>query len=149
MDIQPPTAMATHQEDIDEIRDVVALLEKAQQNESPEDFVGLFQRAAVWVTGGGRRLTGRDEISRFTHQVLPGAMKESTATYDVVHILFVRPDVAVVNVRQRPITLDGRRIDDQPQGSPVYVMAHNNGSWEIAAGQNTLVQDVDTLAAPA
>jgi uncharacterized protein (TIGR02246 family) len=148
MDIQPPTALATHQEDIDEITNVVALLEKAQQNESAEDFTALFQRAAVWVTGHGRRLTGRDEITEFTRRVLPGAMTEATATYDVVHILFVRPDVAVVNVRQRPVTLDGRRIADQPQGSPVYVMARNNGSWQIAAGQNTQIQDRETLTAP-
>ncbi|MGV9456405.1 SgcJ/EcaC family oxidoreductase [Streptomyces sp. NPDC003635] len=62
----------------------------------PEEFVGLFRADAIWTTGHGKRLTGRDEISSFTHQVLPGAMKDSTATYEVVHVLFIRPDLAAI-----------------------------------------------------
>ena len=80
------------------IKQVVATLEHAQQNELPEEFVSLFRQDAIWTTGHGKLLTGRDEISAFTHTVLPGAMKESTATYEVVHVLFVRPDVAAVKV---------------------------------------------------
>lgn len=82
-----------------------------------------------------------DEIARFTRSVLPGAMPESTATYDVEHVLFVRPDVAVVNIRQRPRRLDGSPLDDVPEGRPVYVLARNQGEWQIAAGQNTQVRD--------
>ena len=53
------------------------------------------------TTGHGKRLTGRDEIAAFTRTVLPEAMKDSTATYEVVHVVFIRPDVAAVKVRQR------------------------------------------------
>ena len=123
------------------IANVVATLEHAQQNELPDEFVGLFREDAMWTTGGGKRLTGRDEISAFTHKVLPGAMKESTATYEVVHVLFIRPDVAAVKVRQRPVTLDGRPINGQPEGSPLYVMAKEGGQWLLVAAQNTLVLD--------
>jgi hypothetical protein len=35
-------------------------------------------------------------------------MKDSTATYEMAHVLFIRHDVAAVKVRQRPVTLDGR-----------------------------------------
>ena len=87
--------------------EVVASLEHAQQHELVEEFVALFHPDAVWVTGGGLRLIGREAIAEFTRQVLPGAMAHSTARYDVEHIVFVRPDVAVVAVRQRPIDLDG------------------------------------------
>jgi uncharacterized protein (TIGR02246 family) len=121
------------------IHRLVAALEHAQQTESVEGFVGLFRPDAVWVTGHGKRLTGLDEIAAFTRAVLPGAMKESTARYEIVHVTFVRPDVAVVNVRQQPVTLDGRPLDDRPQGSPVYVVAKESGRWRIAAGQNTIV----------
>jgi uncharacterized protein (TIGR02246 family) len=74
--------------EIEAIERVVSVLEHAQQNELPDEFVGLFREDAIWTTGGGKRLIGRDEISAFTHQVLPGAMKESTATYEVTHVLF-------------------------------------------------------------
>ena len=119
----------------------VAELEAAQQHERPDDFMRLFRRDAVWVTAHGRRLVGWDEINAFTQQVLPGAMKESTATYEVVHVVFVRPDVAVVAVRQRPLTLDGAPLPGQPEGRPTYVMAKEGDEWMIVAGQNTQVRD--------
>src|SRR5262245_48118590 len=109
--------------DVDAIRKVVATLEHAQQNELVDEFVGLFRSDAIWTTGGGCRLTGRDEIAAFTRQVLPGAMKDSTATYEVLHVLFIRPDVVAVRVRQTPVTLTGQPISGQNEGSPLYVMS--------------------------
>jgi uncharacterized protein (TIGR02246 family) len=122
-----------------EIEDIVARLEHAQQHESVEEFVALFRADAIWTTGGGRRLFGRDEIAAFTGQVLPGSAAASTATYRVEHVLFIRPDVAAVKVRQRPVALDGTPIEDADEGSPLYVMAKEDGRWLLVAGQNTLV----------
>ncbi len=124
--------------DIETITAVVATLEHSQQRELPDEFVGLFRHDAIWTTGGGKLLIGRDEISTFTHQVLPGAMTDMTATYEVVHILFIRPDVAAVKVRQRYLTLDGEQIGNQ--GTPMYVMAKEDGRWLLTANQNTEVQ---------
>jgi uncharacterized protein (TIGR02246 family) len=67
----------TRDAEIEAIKRVVSILEHAQQNELPDEFIGLFRQDAIWTTGGGKRLIGRDEISAFTHQVLPGAMKDS------------------------------------------------------------------------
>lgn len=131
----------TRAAEIEAIKRVVATLEHAQQHELPDEFVGLFRPDAIWTTGHGKRLTGRDEISAFTHRVLPGAMTDSTATYEVVHVLFIRPDVAAVKVRQRPVTLDGRPIAGQPEGSPLYVMSKEDDQWRLVACQNTVVLD--------
>jgi uncharacterized protein (TIGR02246 family) len=69
-------------------------------------------------------------------------MAHSSARYEVEHIAFVRPDVAVVAVRQRPIALDGVALSDRSEGRPTYVMATDaTGVWRIHAGQNTLVAD--------
>ncbi|NYJ03624.1 uncharacterized protein (TIGR02246 family) [Nocardioides thalensis] len=95
----------------------------------------------MWTTAHGKRIVGKDEITAFTRAVLPGAMRESTATYDVEHILFVRDDVAVVNIRQRPVGLDGAPLDGVPEGRPVHVLVRSGDSWRIAAGQNTQVRD--------
>jgi uncharacterized protein (TIGR02246 family) len=127
--------------EIEAIKQVVARLEHSQQNELPDEFVRLFRHDAIWTTAHGMRLIGRDSISAFTHQVLPGAMKESTATYEMTHVLFVRADVAAVKVRQRPVTLDGLPIDGEKEGSPLYVMAKEDGQWRLVAGQNTVVLD--------
>ena len=131
----------TRDEEIAAIKQVVATLEHAQQNELPDEFISLFRRDAIWTTGGGKRLIGRDEISTFTHQVLPGAMKDSTATYEVVHVLFIRPDVAAVKVRQRVVTHDGEPVDGENEGSPLYVMSKEDGHWRLVACQNTVVLD--------
>jgi uncharacterized protein (TIGR02246 family) len=128
--------MSTHAApEIEAIEQVVATLEHAQQTELPDEFVGLFRPDAIWTTGGGKRLIGRGEISAFTHQVLPGAMKHSTQTYEVEHVLFIRPDVAVVKVRQRPVTLEGRPIEDQPEGSPD--VHHGQGRRAMVPGRGT------------
>ncbi|TQS45926.1 SgcJ/EcaC family oxidoreductase [Cryptosporangium phraense] len=125
--------------DLDALADVVATLEHSQQHELPDEFIGLFRDDAFWTTAHGKRLFGRDEIAAFTRQVLPGAMAESTATYEIEHVLFLRPDVAAVKVRQRAVTLDGEPIENEPPGSPLYVLTREDGEWRIAVGQNTIV----------
>lgn len=123
------------------IRDVVATLEHAQQHELVDEFIGLMHPDAVWTTGGGRVLVGRDEIAAFTRTVLPGAMATMTQSYDIERVLFIHPDVAAVNVRQRTVTLDGRPIEDAPEGRPLYVMAREVDGWRLIACQNTPVLD--------
>lgn len=108
------TTAETRQTDLDAINQVVATVQHAQRNELPDEFLGLFRSDAIWTTGGGRLLRGLDEISAFTHRMLPGAMKSKglSVTMDVVHVLFIRPDVAAVKVRQRYSTIDGTPADD-------------------------------------
>jgi uncharacterized protein (TIGR02246 family) len=131
---------SVEQTDVDAIVQFVADLQHSQQNELPDAFMDLFSKNdPVWTTGGGTRLSGWNEISEFTHKVLPGAMKESMATYEVARILFIRPDVAAVNVHQRPIHLDGRILEGAPEGRPFYILRKDDGAWKIAAAQNTQV----------
>lgn len=136
-----PADSAERTEDIDAIVELVRRVETAQQTEDVKGFIGAFERHSVWTTAHGKRLIGWDEIADFTRSVLPGAMRESTATYDVEHILFLRDDVAVVNIRQRPVGLDGIPVEDVPEGRPVHVLVRSGDTWRIAAGQNTQVRD--------
>jgi uncharacterized protein (TIGR02246 family) len=135
------TGDPTREAEIEAIRQVIATVEHAQQNELVDEFVGLFRRDAIWTTAHGRRLFGRDEIAAFTRRVLPGAMKDVTATYRPEHVLFIRPDVAAVKVRQQYTTRDGEPIEGQKQGTPLYVMAKEDGQWRLVACQNTEVLD--------
>ncbi|WP_405003982.1 SgcJ/EcaC family oxidoreductase [Kitasatospora purpeofusca] len=121
------------------IQQVVATVQHAQVNELPEVFIDLFRADAIWTTGHGKVLLGRDAIAEFTRGVLPGAFAGTgrTATYEVVHVFFVRPDVAAVKVRQRYLDADGEQVGDE--GSPLYVMAKEDGRWLLTANQNTPV----------
>jgi uncharacterized protein (TIGR02246 family) len=55
--------------DIEAIRQVVARVQHATQNELVDEFLALFRPDAIWTTGGGKRLFGLEEIAEFTRQV--------------------------------------------------------------------------------
>lgn len=134
MTITPTDAPAA---DVQQLVARVAELEKTQQTEDVEGFLALFDADAVWVTGGGRRLVGRDAIAAFTRQVLPGAMANGTVRYDVDHIRFITPDIALTGVNQEYLTLDGRPLNPRQQGRPSYVWRRRDDGWLMACGQNT------------
>ncbi|ROT31905.1 SgcJ/EcaC family oxidoreductase [Micromonospora sp. HM5-17] len=133
------TATPDRQAEIDAIKHVVAVLEHAQRNELVDEFVSLFREDAIWTTGAGRLLVGRDAIAEFTKQVLPGAMKGLVPSYEVVHVLFIRPDVAAVKVRQRYFSPEGELVTEEGEGTPMYVMSKEDGQWRLTANQNTHV----------
>jgi uncharacterized protein (TIGR02246 family) len=118
------------------IRDLVATVERVQQQELVDDFVALFRADAIWTTGHGKRLFGRDAIAEFTATVLPGSSAHGRATYEVEHVLFLRPDVAAVKVRQRYHDVDGHL---ESEGTPMYVLTKEDGRWLLTANQNTPV----------
>jgi uncharacterized protein (TIGR02246 family) len=144
--------VAVPREDVDAIVALVAGVEHSQQNALPDAFMDAFRRDAIWTTAHGKRLIGFEEISAFTREVLPGSIEQPvTASYEAEYILFIRPDIAAVKIRQRPVTRDGQPLDpDHPDavpGTPMYVLAKDDGRWRIAAAQNTKVLDPETLAA--
>ncbi len=118
------------------IHAVVDAVAQAQANEDVDRFAALFRADALSTTGHGKRLYGQPAIAEFTAQVLPGATAHGRATYEVEHILFLRPDVAAVKVRQRYYTSAG---DLDSEGAPLYVMTKENGRWMLTANQNTPV----------
>jgi len=135
------TDMATGREaDVEAIKNVIRAAERSQNNELPDEFLALFRHDAVWTTGGGRRLFGLEEIAAFTRQVLPGGMQGLTVTFELEHVLFVRPDVAAVKVRQVYRTPEGPDV-----GTPLWVMAEEDGRWLLTACQNTAVHDDELL----
>ncbi|MGH3244483.1 MAG: SgcJ/EcaC family oxidoreductase [Spirillospora sp.] len=117
--------------EIEAIKQVVATVEHAQNNELPDEFLALFRADAIWTTGGGKRLFGIDEISTFTRQVLPGGMQDQTVAFELEHVLFIRPDVAAVKLRQIYRGPDGLDI-----GTPLWVLAKEDGQWRLTASQN-------------
>jgi uncharacterized protein (TIGR02246 family) len=124
--------------DIAAIEQVVRTIEHSQNNELPDEFLSLFRADAIWTTGGGKRLFGLEAISTFTHQVLPGGMQGLTVSFELEHLLFIRPDVAAVKVRQIYRGSDGTDV-----GSPLWIMAKVDGRWLLTAAQNTLVPEAE------
>ena len=126
--------------DIEAIHGFVAAVEASQRNRSPDDFIALFSPDAVWVTGGGIRLTGRDEIDAFTRRVLTPALGDVHAAYQVEHVLFVDDNVAAVNVRATPVHGDGTRIEGELEGTKLYVLKRGADGWRFASSPNCFIQ---------
>ncbi|MBC2866891.1 SgcJ/EcaC family oxidoreductase [Streptomyces mexicanus] len=127
------TESTAHDTDIEAVKQVVAAVEHSQQHKDPDEFLGLFHPDAVWTTAHGKVLIGLDAISEFTRKVLPAANWDGKVSYEVVHVLFIRPDVAAVKVRQRYLS-----PDDKSEGAPLYVMTkQDDGRWLLTACQNT------------
>ncbi len=130
--------------DVDSARliELVAELERAQLNEDVDAFLALFDQDAMWVTGGGRRLVGLDEIAAFTRAVLPGWRDAGgSATYVVRHVRFLTPDIAVTSVDQEYLDADGLPHSPRQRGLPTYTWRRNGSDWRIVNGQNTGVPD--------
>lgn len=125
--------------DVRQLVQRVADLERTQRTEDVDGFLALFDEDAVWVTGGGKRLVGRDVIAAFTRTVLPGSSAEGSARYDVEHIRFITPDVALTAVNQEYLSRDGRSTSPRQEGRPSYVWRRYGDQWLIASGQNTAV----------
>src|SRR5262249_29058630 len=96
-----------------------------------DEFVALFREDAIWTTGAGKLLIGRDAIAEFTKQVLPSAMHDLVPSYEIVHVLFIRADVAAVKVRQRYFSPDGEPVTELGEGTPMYVMSKEAGQWRL------------------
>ncbi len=126
--------------DIEAINQFVRAVEASQRNRSPDDFIALFSPDAVWVTGGGIRLTGRDEIDAFTRRVLTPALGDVHSTYKVEHVLFVDENVAAVNVRATPVHGDGSQIKDELEGTKLYVLKRDSSGWRFASSHNGFIQ---------
>ncbi|MFH8837236.1 SgcJ/EcaC family oxidoreductase [Streptomyces sp. NPDC017868] len=133
--IHMTTESTSHAADIEAIDQLVATVEHSQQNKDPEEFLSLFHPNAIWTTAHGKVLIGLDAISEFTRKVLPAASWDGQVTYEVVHVLFIRPDVAAVKVRQRYLA-----PGEESEGAPLYVVSKQaDGRWLLTACQNTAV----------
>lgn len=60
---------------------------------------------------------------------------------EVVHVLFIRPDVAAAKVRQVYTSNDGQPSDSEGEFTPMFVMSKEDGRWLLVACQNTGVLD--------
>ena len=58
----------------------------------------------------------------------------ASVSYEVEHILFISPEVALTGVRQQYVDRDGGPTS---AGLPSYVWRRSGDTWKMVAGQNT------------
>ena len=127
------------------IRGNVEQIVKGWNMKSGAEFAKPFAEDADYVIINGMKIKGRTAIDKGHQAIFETIYKNSSLSYTVEQIRFLRPDVAVVHVLAALKVTQG----DTTQTSNAritLVMSKNNEKWEIAAFQNTPIAIDDAPA---
>ncbi len=120
---------------------MVYQLEAAWNAADGAAFATAFAEDADFVHILGGYYTGRGAIEA-GHRMIFGTINQgSTVRYSVEKIRFLRPDVALIFLRQHLQFFE----DGQPrelEARPTMVAENLHGKWQIVAMQNTRISDV-------
>lgn len=133
------------QQEIDAIHQTITKMEAAFNQHDADKLDRHFTQNATWVNVVGTRLSGWKQINDTHNVLLAGPLSNSYAVYKIESIQFVRPDVAIAHIRQYPTTSEGKVIENGQCSLAIYVMVKEQGTWQVAAGQNTLIQDTPAV----
>jgi len=131
-------ALAQNNQNADEaaIRENVKKLETGWNTKSGALFGSPFAKDADYVVINGMFFKGRTAIETAHQQIFDTIFKETTLTFTIRQIRFLRPDVAVAHV-------DGHRTGPTKElvqdALLTLVMTKEKEGWTIAAFQNTAV----------
>lgn len=135
-------AQKTNDQSTDEtaIRAQVAQMMSGWNAKSGAEFAKPFAEDADYVVINGMQIKGRTAIAKGHQGIFDTVYKNSTISYTVDSIRFLRADVAVVHVAG---SLKVTRGDSTQTGNAkmTLVMTKTGDRWEIAAFQNTSVQE--------
>ena len=130
---------ADHAADRAAIEAIIADVETGFNTKDPELSVAHFARNATAVTVGGARSSGLDALLEAHRAAFAGPLRDQFARYDVLDVVFLRPDVALAHKAARAVQADGTPIDVGHAMVALYVLVKEHGRWWIVARQNTLV----------
>ncbi|HEY7617881.1 MAG TPA: SgcJ/EcaC family oxidoreductase [Terriglobales bacterium] len=100
-------------------------------------FTAPFAEDVDFINSTGGHYTGRSNIDASYRHILNSAYRSSRNHYAVETVRYLRPDVAIAFLRQTLEFQDGRKVHVRPTA----VLTKDNGKWQIAALQNTLISD--------
>jgi uncharacterized protein (TIGR02246 family) len=116
-------------------------LEEAWNAADSEAFAAFFSEDADSIHLLGGYYAGRGAIEAGNRMILGTIYKGSTVRLSVEKIRFLRPDVALVFLRQHLQFFDNgqpRELDARP----TIVAENADGTWCIVAMQNTRISEV-------
>ena len=119
--------------------------ESARYQKDPEQFSQYLTPQAVLVNVKGVRITGREEIIKFMKKATQSFLANVWVKNEVVHISFLRSDVAVVSGIQHVFVQGEHLSEEVGRGSLTLVLVKEEGVWLTAAGQNTLMEESNEL----
>ncbi|MGH9430699.1 MAG: SgcJ/EcaC family oxidoreductase [Terriglobia bacterium] len=134
----------------EDVRKVVAGFATAWNRHDMDAFGKLFAADADFVTVAGFRMKGQQQIQMdhaWMHGTIPessiaganpahyGMFRYTTMKFLHIDVRFLRKDVAVAHVNWE--LLGDARAPNPRHGVLLFVLARQDGGWQIAAAQNT------------
>lgn len=124
----------------------VAGLQAGIDTSDAEAYNAAFADDVMWGSPYGATVTGYDALHSI-HRGMFGsgvAVAGPRSRYETMHVTAPTPDVAIAHVRRVALTADGEQfpVDDTSVFSEMamYVLVRVDGTWWLAAGQNTPIR---------
>jgi uncharacterized protein (TIGR02246 family) len=129
------------------IQGVMDRFEEAWNRHDPKAFAAVFAEDADFTNWRGTAASGRSKIEEFHAPMFATIFKTSHQKCTDIRVRFVRPDVAAVDVRWEMTGATDPQGNARPdrQGLLNFVMAKNDGQWQIAVMYNL---DISALPPP-
>jgi PPOX class F420-dependent enzyme/OxyR family protein/uncharacterized protein (TIGR02246 family) len=109
-----------------------------------------FANDILWGSPFGATLQGYVPLHAIHVRLKQQARGGTSSRYEIVQFLSPSPNVAIAHVRRVALDDDGRPIEPSSDLTgafsevALYVLVRSNGSWWLAAGQNTIVRPLPT-----
>ena len=101
-----------------------------------EKLASAFTENADFTAITGLRAWGRDLIARGHNEILSTVYRGTTNSGTVESIYYLRPDVAVLDVKFTLRTPDGALAFGIPYSSAGVIATKDDGAWRIAVFRN-------------
>jgi uncharacterized protein (TIGR02246 family) len=122
------------------LHEMVYHLEAAWNAADGQSFAEAFAEDADFIHILGGYYTGRAAIEAGHRMIFGTIYRGSTVRYSVEKIRFVRPDVAIVYLRQYLQFQDGGSASDL-EARPTIIAEKREGKWQFAHMQNTRITE--------
>jgi len=110
-------------------------------------IAALFAEDATLIQIYGGQLDGRAAIEGSHRSIFDTIYKGSRGSFLARSVRFVRPDVAIVFAKAR-VTIKEGNEPREIESRPTFVVAREQGKWQIVGFQNTKISQMPS-AAPA
>ena len=124
------------------IRAQIAQMMNGWNAKSGAEFAKPFAEDADYVVVNGMQIKGRAAIADGHQRIFDTIYQNSTISYAAERIRFLRPDVAIVHVFGTLKVVNGETTQTG-NARMTLVMTKTGDKWEIAAFQNTSVQNIE------
>ena len=130
------------------VQGLVAELQAGLDARDADVYNRHFAADVIWGSPFGATVHGYDRLHAIHVQLKREQRGGPSSRYEIVAVLSPAPDVALAQVRRVALDPDGQPVMPSADltGSfsemALYVLVRRDGTWWLAAGQNTPVQPV-------